>query len=225
MVYIMTHRKHFSIVPGAIRQCVVITTVMLVLCHSAQAATLYRWVDENGNVQFSDTIPPDQVKQGHKQLNEQGIVVNSVDKAKDEAQLEKERQERLRQERLRAEEEQRRKQQAIHDRLLLDSYINENDIIRIRDRKVATIESTIRITNKNIESLDKSLGSLESRLEGLKSRKKPTDELEQEITDTKQQIADFKTFIEKKRREQHKIRTEYDRDLERFRELKAEQEN
>ena len=37
---------------------------------------VYRWVDENCEVHYSETLPPDFQDQGHDVLNERGIVVD-----------------------------------------------------------------------------------------------------------------------------------------------------
>jgi hypothetical protein len=38
------------------------------------AAKVYRWVDENGNVHYSETLPPDFEDKSHDELDERGIV-------------------------------------------------------------------------------------------------------------------------------------------------------
>ncbi|MCB1629640.1 MAG: DUF4124 domain-containing protein, partial [Xanthomonadales bacterium] len=62
---------------------VVATTVALGLLAggSVSAAKLYKWVDENGNVHYSDQVPPSQAKQARSELNEQGVAVKQVDRA------------------------------------------------------------------------------------------------------------------------------------------------
>ena len=41
---------------------------------SAMAAKVYRWVDENGEVHYSETLPPDFEDKKHDELDDQGIV-------------------------------------------------------------------------------------------------------------------------------------------------------
>jgi len=43
---------------------------------SANAAEVYRWVDENGEVHYSESLPPDFQDKGHDVLNERGIVTD-----------------------------------------------------------------------------------------------------------------------------------------------------
>lgn len=42
----------------------------------ANAAEVYRWVDENGEVHYSESLPPDFEDKGHDVLNERGIVTD-----------------------------------------------------------------------------------------------------------------------------------------------------
>ena len=44
------------------------------------AAEVYRWVDENGEVHYSATLPPEHRDRGHDVLNQQGIVVDEDQK-------------------------------------------------------------------------------------------------------------------------------------------------
>jgi len=43
---------------------------------AAGAAEVYRWVDENGEVHYSETLPPDFQDKGHDVLNSSGLVVD-----------------------------------------------------------------------------------------------------------------------------------------------------
>ncbi len=42
----------------------------------ALAAEVYRWVDENGEVHYSESLPPDYKDKGHDVLNRDGLVVD-----------------------------------------------------------------------------------------------------------------------------------------------------
>jgi len=46
------------------------------LATNASAAEVYRWVDENGEVHYSESLPPNFQDQGHDVLNERGIVLD-----------------------------------------------------------------------------------------------------------------------------------------------------
>jgi hypothetical protein len=52
-----------------------VTAGALLQSGDADAAKVYRWVDENGEVHYSETLPPDIKDRKHDVLNESGIVV------------------------------------------------------------------------------------------------------------------------------------------------------
>ena len=48
----------------------------MLLISTGQAAEVYRWVDENGEVHYSETLPPHLKGTSHDVLNERGIVTD-----------------------------------------------------------------------------------------------------------------------------------------------------
>jgi hypothetical protein len=50
--------------------------VGMLLAAESSTAEVYRWVDENGEVHYSETLPPNFKDQGHDVLNERGIVLD-----------------------------------------------------------------------------------------------------------------------------------------------------
>ena len=63
----------------------------------AQGMQLYRWVDEQGNVNYTDKIPASQAEKGHIELSDDGMRVRTIPPAKTAEQIQRERElERLR---------------------------------------------------------------------------------------------------------------------------------
>jgi hypothetical protein len=52
----------------------------IVAAGAAEAAEVYRWVDENGEVHYSESLPPDYQDKGYDLLNRQGLVVEEDQK-------------------------------------------------------------------------------------------------------------------------------------------------
>ena len=54
--------------------------ILIMLCCTvvagSAAAKVYRWVDENGEVHYSESLPPTHVDKGHDVLNERGILLD-----------------------------------------------------------------------------------------------------------------------------------------------------
>ena len=191
---------------------------------TAQAGKLYRWVDEKGEVQFSDSLPPDQSKSAHDELSKEGVTVRKVEKAKTKEQIEAEQQQKAAAEQQKAAAERARKEELARDRMLLDTYVNENDIVAMRDRNVATLEGTIKITEASIETVKTTLESLKADLAASAKDPARQQKLQKHISDTEQQLSRFSAFVQTKRQEQAAIKQKYDEDLLRFREISARNE-
>jgi len=180
-----------------------------------QGGKLYRWVDEQGQVHYSDKVPPEHA--GHKWdvLTRQGIRTETVEAAKTPEQLAEE--ERL----ARLEEEERRlaEERAAQDRILLESYTSEDDIIMIRDGKIAAIEAYIGAANSRIEKLQGQLAKQQKLAAEQKPDSPNAAKLQKEISQTEQQIRENQDFVATKRAEQEELRVRYNREIQRFREL------
>lgn len=57
-------------------QIVSLLAATVLIAGQSYAAEVYRWVDENGEVHYSETLPPDFEDKGHDVLNRRGIVVD-----------------------------------------------------------------------------------------------------------------------------------------------------
>ncbi len=181
-------------------------------------ARLYRWVDEQGHVHYSDKLPPSAVKNPHATLDERGLVVEKTGRAKTPEEIAREKA----RERLRQQQQKQLEAQKAKDRVLLNTFHSEDDIILARDGKLATYDAQIRIAYTNIERLKAWLETQTKKAADLerKGRKVPT-KLLREIENTRQQIKDNYESILRQEKDKQFIRKKYAADLERFRELKA----
>jgi|GEM_PF-634040 len=111
--------------------------LLLVVPLTAAAQSVYRWVDEDGNVHYSQALPPEQARGAHDRLTGSGLVAESIDRVRtdeERAQLEE-------LERQQAEETERQRLRAQQDRLFLASFPTEQDLERIAQAQRETIES------------------------------------------------------------------------------------
>jgi hypothetical protein len=179
-------------------------------------AGLYKWVDESGTVHYGDRVPPQYAEKEQKRLNEQGITVEVRERAKTSEELAEER----RLARIQAETDELRREQALRDRILLDTFSNEDEIIMTRNGKVSAIDAIIRVTLGRIEGLRGRLTELTTRAANLERSGKPVPEtLHQDIRSARQQIEDNEAYIVQKEREQQATSAKYEADIKRFREL------
>lgn len=195
--------------------------LLAVLLHPAHAAKLYRWVDENGKVHYSDQVPPEHARQARDELNEQGITVDSVESAPSPEQMEAARA----QARKEAEERKEKEEQRRRDRVLLNSYTSVADIERAREKEIAAVQSTVDMTRAAQESQRRQIAKLVHRAAELeRSGQQVSQELLADMEDVREKIQDRADYIEEKRTEQARIYADYEQDLARYRELMEEGE-
>ena len=165
----------------------------------AGGSITYRWVDAQGNLQLSDTLPPRAASQGYKVLDPStGQVLREVAPRKSEAQRAREQAEREAAERQRREA----REQAERDRILLSLYGSTADIKRVRD-----------------ERLDRMNGRIQ-QIEGSIERMKATIAAGQGDKDYQRDLKQLKQSLKETRAERRAVAERYQSDLQRFRELK-----
>jgi hypothetical protein len=187
----------------------------------SQAARLYKWQDETGKWHYGDQVPPEYANKERKVLNEQGVQVDTLERAKTPEEIAEE-QRLAEQKRL---EEQRKAEEVAHDHMLLATFTTEDDMILARDGKIAAIDSNIRVTNGRIENIEQSLNKYTGEAANLERAGKPVpDSLHNKILAARAQIQRYLDYIAGKRKEQAAIRQQFAADIRRFRELKQAQQ-
>ena len=100
-------------------------------------AQLYKWIDENGKVQYSDTVPPAAVDRARKELRTDGTVKQETQRA---ATMEERRlaaMKAVEDAKLKVIQDERDRK----DKALLSSYTDLADFDRVRDRALATMDA------------------------------------------------------------------------------------
>ena len=183
----------------------------------AQAGKLYKWEDEEGRVQYSDRLPPTDIKREHSQMDERGILVGKVEAAKTDDQIKQEEE----MERLRRERQQLIEKQKAEDRVLLRTFRTEDDILMTRDGQLQAVDAYIKLTHGNIKRLKSSLEDLQHQAATRElSGRKVSDILKEEIENKNQALKDAYQSIVNREHDKDRIRKAFAKDLQRFRELK-----
>jgi len=179
---------------------------------------LYKWVDENGRVHYSDVIPPQRIDKGHTVVDKDGVVVTTFDAVKHGTAL---RDEKARQ----VQEQQaleRAHQKAIRDRQLLDTYDTRDQLIETQDRRLATIDGVLTITVAHIDRLKKKHAELMKRAaQHERDGKTVSASLRGEIDELAAQIDQQQAYVGVKTVERERTARQYTEDLARFDELKG----
>ncbi|NOY72135.1 MAG: DUF4124 domain-containing protein [Gammaproteobacteria bacterium] len=200
-------KKHYSIL---------ILSLTLATSSGVYGA-LYKWVDSEGNTHFGDAIPAEYVKEKYQEMSKSGIVTTTHQRTKTEQEIRKAEEQKALEARLAKERLAKKNIIDEYDRILLDTYLTEKDLSRTKDRRIATIGGTIRLTKSNIDMLNKTVHQLKKEVEEDTDNKK----IRKQLKMAKAQLLDYENFISKKKREQNEIRTRFDQDIKRFRTLKG----
>src|SRR5690349_16935901 len=120
------------------------------------AGKLYKWVDEKGNVTYSDKVPPDAAKLARKEMNDKGITVKQVERAKTQEELAAEAAQRV----LDAEAAKIAEAQAQADRALMMSYATEADLMHARDQELGVLDASMVTAKLTTTSQEKKLSEL-----------------------------------------------------------------
>ena len=186
------------------------------------SANTFRWVDENGQVHYSDHIPPQDVNKAYSIINKEGVTINSVEQAKTKEQREEEQ--RIQQQK--AEQERLARERSTYDHILMDTYTKVSDLEETRDRYIATLEGLIKVAEHKLTSLNHDLDNINKAAANLEREGKamPAD-MRQDIANLQTQIERENNFILAQRAQQKAMREKFAADIQRFQELKAEQQS
>lgn len=176
----------------------------------------YKWVDKNGVTHYGDMVPPEYASQGRSELNGQGVEVKQYPR-----QLSPEESEVAQQ---RSSDDARRRQ---HDSFLLTTYTRVSDIEQLRDERVALIDGQMEIARGSIDINQQRLSDLQQRMRGFRpystnagARRMP-DQLVEEVVRTLNERDSLKNGLKSREQEKTTLRSQFDADIARYRELTA----
>ncbi len=200
-----------------LRLDILIFTLVTALLATPALAKLYRWVDADGKVNYTDKLPPSQANQARSELNERGMEVRKIERAKTAQELAQEKELK----RLRKEREKIIEKQKAEDRVLLRTFRSGDDIIMAQDGKLAAIDVMIQIAISNIKQVKAQLVDMQNRAASQERRgRKPPKGLLGEIASSRQHLKDSYATIIIREKDKEKIRLKAQLDLKRFLELK-----
>jgi hypothetical protein len=180
---------------------------------SALAKKMYRWVDEQGNVRYSDQIPPDQVKYRRESLNEKARVVEVVEKEKTNAQRELEKRLLI----LRKQQDEMIAKQKSHDKVLLSTFRTIEDMELAFKGKMLALDGQRKMFLGNLERLQQQLQQVQKRAAQYErdNRKVPPGVLAK-IADYKEQIAQAYIEISNQFEKKKRVGEQFEADISRF---------
>jgi hypothetical protein len=193
---------------------------VFLIAEPAAASRLYKWTDAQGQVHYSDRLPPDAAAREREVKSNRGLTLERVDAAKTRAQLDQEQQAREQEEARRQAESEIQRKQAASDRTLLLTFSTTDEIERARDDRVAAVDGQIGLTRTRIDNLqDKLQRTRQQAINAERTGRNPQD-LHQRILDMEQQVASYENFIKSREQERAEIISQFNADLSRYQELK-----
>jgi hypothetical protein len=187
---------------------------------NASSPTIKKCKDATGQWHYGDSAADECAKSKVTVMSEEGMTKKVIAAPPTEQELK----EREAHQETEAAEQQKAAEQAKKDALLLSTYGVEEDIIYIRDRKIAQIESSIKASEETLKTLRAALARMEAQAaDESKGNKKADESTVKNIEQTKKQIARHEGVIADKRKEQEALRKQYADEMERYREIKKNQ--
>ncbi|MEO8466954.1 MAG: DUF4124 domain-containing protein [Gammaproteobacteria bacterium] len=184
---------------------------------------LYTWTDDKGVVHYGDSVPPEFANRDRNLLNTQGVRVGFEEGEVTEA-------ERAELAKKKAVADQAAAAQAEvdrHDKMLLQTYIAVADIEDLRNRRLELLESQIKVTELYLNNLRKRLVTLQDEASVYKPYTLKPDapqipeNLALDISRTTGSINNYEKMLSKTRVDQTALRSSFDDDIVRFRQLKG----
>ena len=202
---------------SVIRIFSLVFTLSFVAVAPLQAGTYKKWVDENGVTHYGTSIPPEYVDRPHYELDERGIERGHQDRARTPEEIERDKALQA----LRDEAEQLKQEQQARDRILLNLYRNEDDLVMARDGKIAQLDAQIQLTHKEIRRLKARLSDFQAAAAATeRSGKQLSTQQKANLDSTQRSIEKSYAIILGKEDEKRDTIERYEYDLNRFRQLR-----
>ena len=189
-----------------------VIAIALALPAQAQQAAprMYKCVDANGKVYYSDKLNPD-CAQG-SELNRQGVVMpkkkvaNPAQRSKDDVGVDSKN----------SQHQERR------DRALMATYTTEEEIDAARDRSLAIPAQATKSVESKLDKINGQLTELKNQADALAAQKKPLpSRLLEDVNARHKELARLEADLAQRKVQADSIRAKFEADKLRFRELKG----
>jgi hypothetical protein len=180
----------------------------------------FRCKDARGQTHYGDSMPPACQGQDTEVLNNNGMLVRIIEGEQSRAA-------RQQRETIEAKARKEREQRQQRDRMLIETYLTVEDIERLRDQRLDLLVSQYRVTEQNIANLHDRQGRLQVQIARFKPYSDATDapplpdHLAEEMVNTVNGLRVYRESLTKNRKEQADIKSAFDADIRRFKELKG----
>jgi len=198
---------------------VFLVAAMSVSAFAAEHDRVYRWVDEDGQVHYGDSIPPEYSDLPKQVLNEHAVTVQHLEGRKTEEQLVAEAKAR--------ELEMQKELQLRADKALLATYLSVEEIVMHRDRRIELFQAQARVTELYLRNLERRLAKLKREAARYRPYSEDPDaplineDLVADINETQSTIARHQKNLLKFQEDEQQIVARFEGDINRFKALKG----
>lgn len=177
-----------------------------------------KWVDEFGQVHYGDRVPFQYLRSEHSELNDQGVTISTSEKMKSKEEYSAEALQKKIQIIAEKKKQIEERRAALRDRVLLDTFTTENDLIIARDARIESVDSQISLAQTLINNDQKKLEDVKKRIKEIEtSGRKAPDNLYKEVISVSRQLENNHSFTEDKQNERAYILESFEEDVVRFR--------
>jgi hypothetical protein len=143
----------------ALINTILLALALLTLPATAQSTRVYKWLDAQGNVHYSDHLPSDPQAKEREILNPAGIAIGRLDVTRMSPAAAAQRQEVLR--------------NAQRDTALAVSFESEDQLRRAQEERIGLVRNGLAIARANTERLQQAHAQHESHARALKAQGQP----------------------------------------------------
>ncbi len=187
--------------------------VVLLLAAGLAQAGMYRWVDGNGRVHYSDTPPTTYQKSGGVEMSKQGNVIK---RTQSEAERRAEAERQAEQKRMELEQQK----QVQRDRALTSTYTTEAEIDLARDRALEHHKLAIKGAQIRAKAVEANMAELRSRIANIEKAGRPVGPgIKDQLAQATRESEELKRTIQSNEETMAQVREKYAADKVRFREL------
>lgn len=188
----------------------------LFLSQPVFAKKMYRWVDENGKIYYSDQVPPEHAQYRRESLSKKGRVLEVTEKAKTKEQQALD----ARLEKLKKAQDKIIAKQKAQDKVLLSAYRSVDDMKSALNKKMLLLDSETKVLRTNLKQNESQLEKQLNKAAGYERNGEKIPQFLLDVIDsTKAQIETIKKEIDKQLEKKKIVRADFEADIDRYKYL------
>lgn len=198
----------------------VVLSSYFLTAQTCSAATIKCWQNAEKVRECGRVVPPEFAQGRIEVLNSQGQVIKIYERVQTKA----ERKEAKRIAKLKKAEERKKKESRKRDVILMMTFSTEKELSLAHENKVEALQGILKLTQTNNERLDEKLHAVQKQLANYeRAGEKAPPTLYENMKTIKSKIKANNTIMESKQLQIKELNSQFNSDLQRYKELKSYQ--